>query len=252
MRQIPDPLNVRGLLQEGATTVFNDLAALARNRVVEINYGEDQLTGTVRSLHIHPSATPNMMGSDIGFDALERVVVALDQVTWAGRRADSMEIAIEDVRVAQRPRPRITGGPVTVQVTIPLTTLTDWLAESDIHVDMTADASDDGLTVRYRFWRLPFVAEAVPRATARTGVLTVRKLKLYGRRVPLPKKFDLSLSVALPLDESVRIREARLLDSNTLAVEAQVISMDYPISLQQIIDSLRSGGDRSVLNLGKP
>ncbi len=247
MRQIPDPLNVRGMFQEGTKAWLNELASLGHNRPIEVR-GRRPLTGTIRSIKLYPTAVPtSLLSGDPSVDALDRAVVVIDEIEWDGRVVDRIDVVVDDVRFGSRPRSHLAGGPVTLQATIPLETASEWLAESRIIVE---DVNDDGeIRVRYRWWKLPFVADVVPGVTASAGVLTIKRLWLWGKVVPLPKRFDLSLTVNLDLRDGVRMREARLVDGHTIAVEAQMLEVDYPIGIQQILEWFRQGGDRSVIDV---
>jgi hypothetical protein len=195
-----------------------------------------------------------LLSSDAGFDALERAVAVVDDITWNGRLLDQAEIVVEDVRVAQLPTRRIRGGPVTVHLNVPISTVATWLRQANIvMIDAPTGANkgaEDGcFWVRYEWRRVTFDAAVAPAVTASAGVFTIHELRLRGRNVPLPKRFNMSLSVPVSLGEGVRLRDACLVGPTTVAVEVQVRSVDYPISVPQILERLASPAARSVLDV---
>ena len=253
LRQIPDPLNMRGLFMDSAASWLNELARVARDRTIEVRRGETTVVGTVRSVELVPKASPgSMVSPDAGFDTLERAVVVADEVVWNGRQIDRVEVAVDDVRVSQLPRRQIRGGPVTMRLSVPLSTIAEWLGEANIVVvdePAAGGGHDDSFTVRYRWRKLPFEAKVTPGVTARSALLTIRELRLRGRVVPLPRRFHLSVGVPVTLDDGVRLREAALVGQDTIEVEVHARSVDYPISMQQIIERLGSTAGRSVLDV---
>ena len=250
LRQIPDPLNVRGMLQDGAQTWLNEFARVAHDRPVEARRGDNVVLGTIRRVKLQPTpATRALVPRSGGFDALERAYLVLDDVEVNGRAVDRVEVRVEDVRVSQPPRGRIRGGPVTLQLEVPMATLTTWLADAGIEVIDDPACPDRHFAVRYRWWRFTFDARVEPRVTRDTAVFEIHGLRARGREVPLPKAFRLSLSVPLSLGPGVRLRDAELLERDTLAVEVRVDSIDYPYSPQQILDQLAMATPRSLFDI---
>jgi hypothetical protein len=69
--------------------------------------------------------------------------------------------------------------------------------------------------------------------------------------VPLPKRFNLALTLALPVGDTVRLRGATFLDDQTLSIEAELRDVEYPVSALDIIDWLATGRARSVIDLNR-
>lgn len=248
MRQLPDPLNMRGLLQDSVATWLNEWARLGRNRPVEIRHGDQRVTATIRSITLYPHDPPPVIPAGGGLDALERAVIVVDDVEWEGRALGHVEVAAADVRFQGLPAPEVRAGPVTVEAVLPMATLAAWVATAGIDIVGGGDEPDE-LVVDYRWWRLEFRAVVVPAVTARTVLFTIRELRLRDRVLPLPKRFDLSLSVDVELPTGTRLRDAKLIDAETIAVEAQVLRVAYPVAADQLLEQLATGSRRSVIDL---
>lgn len=168
---------------------------------------------------------------------------------WDNRNLGGIQVLAHDVRFERRPRNRMTAGTVALRAKVPIETLADWLADADIEF-VSANAGRGEISVRYRWRRLSLSATVTPDTTSSDALFKVRALALRGRNVPLPKCFSLALTVDLPVGETVRLRGARLLDDETLSIEAELPLANYPLSVHATLDQLGgSPQDRSPITL---
>lgn len=249
LRPVPDPMGMGDWWSASSSAWLRELTVAAENRPVEVRHGATVARGTLRSLELQPVVRQLTLGRDGRVDAFERIGLTFDGLTLDGHAADELRITVPDVRLETVPAPRLRAGAGTFEARLPLATVSDWLAQHRIDV-AGADARAGSLRVEYRRWRVPVAADVVPGVTVRGLVLSLRTLTVRNRRVRLPQRFDIALSVPLELPHQIRLADARIVDPETVEVTGQIAHLDHAVTAQQILDRLRAGTEWARFELG--
>jgi len=228
------PSLLRATIRSRFGDLFDQVASVLAGRQLELELGGATLFAVIESVTAVPPEKAQLPTMGARVMAFETLTMSLRHIEWGSRRVRAATVTVSDVAMVYDPAPVLRTGTVEIVGHIDPESAGSWLDELDTPFSVELDAADGLVISRPRLW-LNNRALVEP-ALSREGVhLSVRRLEIMGRTVPLPRTFRFGVTLARPhLPGGVELVDVSV-DGGELVMRGRRSHIDRDIGLDDAL-----------------
>ena len=234
---LPDPLGIRSGFTNAWSQTLRRLLEPTAGRRLKLDTPHGTFTATVSEIDASaPSnwSLPLPLGE--GIETIEHLTATLVDARWNDYRIDQITVDVQDIRFTNIPVTTLITGPIELAATLHQDTVDQLIDDADTQVELRADGT---IAVRHRLWGMSLTTVGRPHVRDGRAQLDIESTTVFGRRaLPLPRAFDLVLSLDLPWWPSALGSGPIDVDGSSMTVRASLQGLRRPLDPEIVMRAL--------------